>query len=430
MYNRAVVKVRNGKKSLRKGKKTEIMIPSEIKEEILNDILESRTFAKSTTSKMLLKVLVEASIKESEISGTSLAMEFYGSRYVPEKSEAAIRVNIYHLREKLSKYYSNEGGDEVYRIHIDKGQYQIDFIKKSALVSKVSGKRYAFNPKGLLLVAAIVIIAIVGINAFDYQKTSIVWEPFVNNGKTTSLYLGDIYGFAGPSAFGNHGWQRDYKINSDEDLDKAVQEHPEITGNYYPSKNMFIPFSNTRSAVTLATFLSEKNLTVTINRTSNATFQDLNNNNSIYVGKIKQKNVFNRYFNVMSENVKLRVSENSPEGLIVFKNYKNGQDTIVEPAVDGARHFEHALVTRFVDPYGNVKLFFFSNHGYGTRSAVKLFTTPEFLERFERDYLQESEEFTALFLVKGRDNMDVNIELVMFVSIDGQSKKEVSIGNF
>ena len=82
---------------------------------------------------MLLFVITSYSIHYTklydDITASDISHELFGSKYEQEKSEATVRVNIYHLRKKLDKYYDEEGKNDTIRISIDRGQYQVSFVE-------------------------------------------------------------------------------------------------------------------------------------------------------------------------------------------------------------------------------------------------------------------------------------------------------------
>ena len=79
------------------------MFSEKEKYETLERILKSKTFRKTTTSSVLLKLLVESTIQRRELNAFTIGLELFGEKCDQEKIEVNARVNIYHLRKKLKK---------------------------------------------------------------------------------------------------------------------------------------------------------------------------------------------------------------------------------------------------------------------------------------------------------------------------------------
>ena len=117
------------------------MISTDEKLEVLNILLKSKAFSKSTTSNILLKYLIESSIKNKNLNDTDISIELFGSQYEHEKSEATVRVNVYHLRNKLKKYFNNEGINDAITIEIKTGQYGVSFYRREQPKPKYNFKQ-------------------------------------------------------------------------------------------------------------------------------------------------------------------------------------------------------------------------------------------------------------------------------------------------
>ena len=213
------------------------MITQREKHEALKRVLESNTFKKSTTLNVLLKMLVEATFNEREISAVTIGMELFGKKYEPEKSDVNVRVNISHLRKRLNKYYLKEGAQNNIQISIEPGQYRATFTKKT----RYSAHKVKRNRILIILFAFFTM-------SLGYfwisQNTEKVWAPIFNNKMETTLYLGDVFGYTGPSVFSEKGWHRDSKINSAKDFYELTKESSEKYNNLEPADYTYVVFEN------------------------------------------------------------------------------------------------------------------------------------------------------------------------------------------
>ena len=92
----------------------------------LDNLLASRTFAKSEYLKRFIKFLVAKVIQsqEHQIKEYSLGVDVFGrDQTFDPKLDTIVRVQAYRLRSKLKEYYRTEGRNEQLRIDIPKGSY-------------------------------------------------------------------------------------------------------------------------------------------------------------------------------------------------------------------------------------------------------------------------------------------------------------------
>ncbi|WP_298533526.1 hypothetical protein [uncultured Algibacter sp.] len=401
------------------------MISKEEKINVLNLLLNSKTFSKSTTSNILLKYLIESSIVNKNLNASDISIELFGSQYQHEKSEATVRVNIYHLRKKLKKYFEGEGLNDSIHIEIKRGQYGVSFYKKENTQSRhIQKVKFA-------LAAGIFILLTAGF--FTYLKQSKrdpIWHAFFTNGKETTLYLYDIFGYYGPTLFNKIGWHRDYELNSSSDFYNAIEGHPDLLKDYSPGRNVYVNFLSAYSVNDLSKHFSRHKNEFKIHKFHNLSPQQLKEQNSIYLGTLKSDNAFVDFFNLKSKHVKLISSNITPktknieyfdgrnaeynEGRnIQYKDAQKNIDTIIELKSNGHSH-EHVLVAKLNGDNNTVNFLFFSNHGFGGTAAVEYFTNPDSLAIFNKTHLQQSEEFVALFDVNGKERTSMHIKQVLF----------------
>ncbi len=399
------------------------MISKEEKINVLKSILDSKTFSKSTTSNILLKYLVESSIEGKNLNTTDIAMELFGSHYEPEKSEATVRVNVYHLRKKLKKHFETDGLNDAIFIEIHRGQYGVTFKRKekSGLTSK---KKLQLAVLGLLIAISGFLI----IKKLTYKDP--IWNSIFKSKNETKLYLYDIFGYYGPTLFNKMGWHRDYEINSPAEFYKKIENHPDLIKQYAPGRNLYVNFLSSYSVNDLSRYFERHNTSFSIDKFHNLSPLDLKEQNSIYLGPLRYENAFVDFFNLKSKRVKLvskpKIDEVSEieflnnEGVsyndnrnIAYKNSEKNIDTIIKLNSDG-HSFEHVLVAKLKGDNDTTNFMFFSNHGFGATAAVEYFTHTDSISKFNKDYLKSSEEFVALFYVSGKERTGMNIKQVFF----------------
>lgn len=373
----------------------------------LTRILKSRTFSKASTGKVLLKFLVESTIKENEISAYTIGLELFGRKYDPEKSDVNIRVNISHLRKRLKQYYEQEGSEDPIIIYIEPGQYNATFSgKKKLKPGKLKRNIVGLSTVVVLSVAAVILI-------FPLKSTDKVWSSMFDNELETTLFLGDVFGYRGPTIFGSLGWHRDSNINSADEFYMATKSNPEKYSAIKPGKYSYVVFENSFNIKPFTQYFTINDYDFSLRPTADFITRTIKDHNTIYTGPFYVQTTFNELFNDFSKNVKLVAKNKKQNHFSLNYNTKDNQQTTIilnSNDIDG----EYAIASAFNGPNNSRHYMFFSNHGMGLTAIVEHFTNPDSIEAFSERHLNDSNEFIALFYVKGKDRTSMSMELEFF----------------
>ncbi|HSJ67547.1 MAG TPA: hypothetical protein VK921_07725 [Anditalea sp.] len=373
--------------------------------ESLEKVLSSKTFVRAPSSSVLLKFLVDATLANRDLKETTISMELLGKNYADEKSEAHIRVNVYHLRKKLDKYYDDEGKNDKWRLHIKKGQYQVSFeeIKKEVLPVQKSRKK-------IYVTAAILMLLLVA--WFVKREDNVfLWQPFFTNGKQTTLFIGDFFGIMGTTVTGQHGWNRDYDINNLSDFYQFVENNPDKKENISPANYPYVTGMAANGTMNISRLFHRKNKDFDIQFSSQTTAKDVSKHNSIYIGPIKNKNLFIDFFNDANPNFRI---ENN---LLYYKNSLSKKDTLISLSIDDGSVYEHAIVSRIKGPNDTEQFVFFSDHDIGVKATTEKISDPLWVRENLGSVLDNNPYFTAVFLVKGKNRTNFELELLFMESL-------------
>lgn len=399
------------------------MISTEEKLQVLDLLLKSKAFSKSTTSNILLKYLIESSIEEKNLNATDIGLELFGSQYKHEKSEATVRVNVYHLRNKLKKYFETEGAEDNLTIKIKTGQYGVSFYRKEKPKPK-----YSFKQKTLIITPAIVLLFIACYAFIKLSYKDPVWNSFFKNDKETTVYLYDIFGYYGPTLFNKIGWHRDYEINTPEDFYNEVEKHPDLMKDYSPGRNIYVNFLSALSVNDLSKHFFKYKKEFNIHKFHDLSLLQLKEQNSIYLGPLRGDNAFVDFLNLKSKHIKLvKQSRNTTQNQnfdgqndtynedrsIKYQDVKKGIDTIIRLQSNGSK-YEYVLVAKLKGDNDTSNLFFFSNHGFGGAATIDFFTNTDSINNFNNKYLKDNDEFISLFHVNGKERASMSINQVLF----------------
>ncbi|MWW24167.1 hypothetical protein [Algibacter lectus] len=372
----------------------------------LTKVLESKTFSKSTTTNVLLKLLVESTIEGHTITAYTVGLELFGKRYDPKKSDVNIRVNISHLRKRLKRYYEEEGVYDPIVISIKPGQYNTTFSAReekknnSLKRKKIVGFIFSF-------------VVFTAVAFFLLKPSNKVWKPMFDNGFETTLYLGDVFGYSGSTIFNNTGWHRDSKINSVEAFLEHTKKNPERFESLIPSEFSYIVFENAFNIKPFTQFFTKNNYNFSIRPISNFKTRSIKDRNTIYAGPLFTQSSFNELFNDFSYNVSLEVKKEESNHYSFNYTNEEGENKIIKINSRDSEG-EYAIASGFNGPNNSRHYIFFSNHGMGLTSVIEYFTDIDSVQEFSDAYLSASNEFIAIFFVKGKDRTSLSMELVFF----------------
>ncbi len=379
------------------------MITQEEKYDALRRILESQTFSKSTTSNVLLKFLVESSINNIEITASDIGRELFGSHYQHEKSEANVRVNIYHLRKKLDKYYSKEGESDPIKIDIEKGHYKVNFSSETKNKNKRSSIIYSFS--------AIFIIVLLIATWWSFKDDDKVWQDAFNNNNQTTLYLSPVFSFVGQTQYGKFVAHRDVHINSEEELNALIDSLPHLKGQYGGSSYNYVTFEDAATIRHFSHLFFANQSDFAVRKASDFTMNNIKEQNLIYLSPMRYPTAFSDVFNKLAKNSKF--IPNSVNRLYLNYTDKEGKQNKIELRTD-SKDYEHGIAAKFKSPNNTFQYMFFADHGLGLSAMSEYFTNADSLNAFSKNYLNDSEEFVVLFYVSGKERTNLDIELLLF----------------
>ncbi len=375
----------------------------------LERVLESDTFKLSPTSSRLLRFLTNATLEGKELKETTVGIEIFGNSFIEDASSSKMRVSIYNLRKKLKAYYSDEGKNDALKIEIRKGQYYTDFIiNKEIRIEKSAVDNYKNRFVMALSAVGVLGLFVIGLLVyFLYQPSTPIWDSFFTNKKETIVVVGDVFGVLGKTATGQVGWNRDYNINSMADFYKLKNENPKIAEGIKPSDYTYLTSSGVLGTKVLSDFFFQQKSDFTVRFSSKLNYADLKENNTVYIGPMKNKNMFIDYVNNYNKHFNIQ------DFKIRYKNNLKKIDTVFDlRETDGIK--DYALVCRIKGQANKgEQFFFFSDHDIGNIAVVEYFTNKDNLASFTKKYLQESESFVAVFLVEGKDRTNLGIKLLL-----------------
>lgn len=276
--------------------------------QVVVSALGSRTFERAPALRMLLAYLWQH--RDESLSEYAIATEALGRPPVfDSKVDATVRVQISRLRQRLDKYYEEEGSRLAERIVIPLGTHQIRIEPVASTPVAAPDPIAPPEPKSpprsratilLALVCALLSIACIGLAvalargkaeakpAASTPEVPQFWKSFFGNGRPTRIILPTPVFFSFKSKAGDPGstvMLRDTEINDYANRDRSPQFRllertlgpPQLASNYTVTSDTF-------ASVRLARYLDQAGLATTVLSAADAPLEALDAENVIALG--------------------------------------------------------------------------------------------------------------------------------------------------
>ncbi|WP_066631006.1 helix-turn-helix domain-containing protein [Labilibacter marinus] len=375
--------------------------------EQLNRILNDASFSRSKVNGRLLNFLVNASLNNEEIKEVIIGNELFGSGYDPIKSDNKVRVYVYNLRKKLNEYYAKNAHDEII-FAIDKGQYQVSFTKKEDqhTSKKTVQKKYA---KLVFLITAVIIASLVLIFTLEKKEENLFWNQSLQNNKPTTVLFGDFFTFQGPTVINRMGAIRDYSINSTEDLDLYLKQHPHLKDTLTPSKNPYMGGYVPYCTKEISYLFFKNNHPFNVNLVSGWDETYMQTNNLVYFGAGKCMGILEKVLTDIYPQYSF-----APQMVSRLDTLSGKVINYMDVVSFSDKIIDYTVVAKATMPSGNQMSFFLSDQDCGAISALQYFTQNNSVTSFyKRHNLQEDDDFIALFKVTGWLRKSYDMEFIL-----------------
>ena len=389
------------------------ILNEETKRQIIENILQSTDFAKSSKYRDLLLYLAEASIKGETIKSTTLAYDFFGKEASFDPSiDSTVRSYISNLRKKLEHYYLTEGEKDKHKIYIPKGNYHLEFTENIPIQKTIIPKNNSYIYISIILALLGLLIYMTYSNwGSNNKKNTItlentIWKPFLEGNKKTLFVIGDYYVFKMNLKNDRKTYVRDVQVNSHKDLDLFIKEFPELKEKIQQTSNSYLDESAPFCLSEILPSFVCQDIKFDIKLSSDVQLKDLQNNNIIYIGSHKNLNILNLFTRNLNFEYNI-----VPGGIKYFDKEKDSLFTYsIDDKYDSLARRDFPVVIKQAGPNNNSFMFFISIHDLGNISTVKYFTNNKTVGEFTKKV--KDKNFIALFESRGYRREDFSIKLL------------------
>jgi hypothetical protein len=274
---------------------------------IVKNIIKSSTFQNKEVMKGLLLCLYNAYKQNKKLKEIDIAIEYFkrDKNFIPG-DDTIVRVNIYKLRNLLTKYYTSEGISENTRVSIPKGAYSLTFGHSDKFREKTSKKILKLFLIFTLCGSGVINIILIVTKSDKYKiDNHPIWQQYNNASKPVSIILGNPFFYKKNDSVNNPLIYRNLNINIYEDLEKSPPDIDKLPYTYFSANNV-MPLPWIFAALKSSNSIELQALT-------DVNPEHIKNNNQIFIANI---NSFG-FYQAFLEETSIRIKSNPREILLI-----------------------------------------------------------------------------------------------------------------
>lgn len=246
---------------------------------------------RSALVRRLFDYLAESSLAGRSPKEAEVAIEVFGRQpdFDPAR-DAVARVYIHKLRQRLEAMGAAAQG-----LTIPRGEYRLVLRESEPETPPPETPPPAPARRRSLVVPALAALLLAMLcsgltwaliarpDAAGVADTAL-WSPILANGRPTIIALGDYYIFAEASALEGPGrLVREYTVNSPDDLERFIQDHPERAARYMDLDLRYLPLGSGAALMQVTRALHDA-VDLRVIPVSSLTPAMMRDNNIVYVG--------------------------------------------------------------------------------------------------------------------------------------------------
>jgi hypothetical protein len=373
--------------------------------------------------------LAERSLAGQSPKEIAIAMDVFGkSPDFDVSQDALVRVYIHKLRKALDEYYASPGNAANTELHIPRGEYRLKVSAKApdktpdleVPVASQSGRRGVGLRTGALFGAALLVGAFAmwlwtPRSDVERVRASPIWSALLKDDRPIIIVVGDYYLIGETDdSMGVNRLIREYSVNSKNDLDHYVQEHPELADRYMDVGLRYLPISTAFALRDVMVVLAPENRRITVSKMSDIEPSSLKSADIVYIGYLSGMGMLQ---DLIFAGSRFSVGDSYDE---VFDKRTRvsyvseiGSDIMDPPQPTGKEktYHDYGVFEKIRGPGGNTIVVISGTRDAGVTQTAEVFTSAQKLKDLE----QKSDvrlSMEALLEVSAVDGVNLNGKLL------------------
>lgn len=403
---------------------------------LVQRIINSGELGRSRTYSEILQYLAECAIAGNSPKEIAIAIDVLGRDHdFDVGKDSIVRVHIYHLRNKLTAYFTKYGKQEKFRLDIPKGQYILTATPaKEAEVARQADDATPDKREAMTLWFAALAVVLLLLNlAFQFTgveeegsapsqlATLSPWQELMDDQTPILVLVGDYYIFGEVNAQGDIArLVREFDVNSAEELRFLQDVGVEGSDAYYDLGLNYIPTSSAYVLTQLLTgpLQGVSPGRISVKMVSDYSTADLANNHIIYLGYLSGLQELTM---LMFAGSKLTIGSTYDE----LSNLETGEYYVSTSGLSGGDSYkDYSMLASFPSPNGHQISMIAGMRDESLINIAQQVSNPDVLTEIQQNLDQPAEQgghFEALFEVFGFDNTNFNSRLIYTHNRDPQA---------
>ncbi|MDB5495104.1 MAG: hypothetical protein JWP86_2441 [Phenylobacterium sp.] len=386
---------------------------------------EKQALGRSEVLNRLFDYLAESSAaglkpKEVEVAAAVFGRDagFDGAQ------DASVRVAAHRLRKKLEEYYAGPGRADDARLAFPRGEYRFVVAPAQAPPEAVAPSRTArrYWPAALAAILALNALAWAGWwaahrDGYGPVRHAAPWSQLLGGPRPLLVVVGDYYIFGDlDQATGAGRLVREYGVNSPQDLDAWLMDHPEAVGRYRDLDLFYLPVGAAAALREIMPVLAGKagaHDQVRVVTASDLTPEMLKRNDVLYVGYLSGLRLLR---DPVFAGSRFRVGETYDE-LIDTRTDRRYASQEGGPADSQSSQRDFGYFAAFPGPNGNRIMIVAGARDMGLMQTAEAVTNARMLRTLAQA-APHADAFEALYEAEGMGRANLGGRLVLTSPLD------------
>jgi hypothetical protein len=386
----------------------------------------------------LFDYLVASSLAGQSPKEIAIAVDVFGkSADFDTGQDALVRVYIHKLRKALEEFYASHASAPAGTLSIPRGEYRLKFIPGAAVAEPEPPRRETLRwqakrwPKAAVVVAVILAAAASvgwGVVWFrnpdtelDLVRASPPWSAILKDDRPIMIVVGDYYLIGElDDMMGVKRLIREYTVNSKNDLDNYVLQHPEVADRYMDVGMRYLPIAAAFALRNVMAVLAPADRRITVVKMSDLEPGNLKTADIVYVGYLSGLGMMQDF---AFSGSRFAVGDSYDE-IVDKKSHRSylsqtwGRILGPPPPSGTAKTYnDYGFFESFRGPGGNPVIVITGTQDAGVQQAAEALTNPEKLKEIARQ-ANLAQPFEALLEVSTIDGVNLSGKLLLAAERD------------
>ncbi|MGD1891114.1 MAG: hypothetical protein ACFB15_11040 [Cyclobacteriaceae bacterium] len=389
-------------------------------------IIDSPAFGRSETYANLLNFLVESTLGGDIPKETTIAEKIFGDHAFDPSESTLVRVYVFNLRKKITKYYQTQGEQDAWRLAVPKGSYEV-VLQKPEEQSEQEGQKSspetttATRNDRWILYAALLASLLLSVflwrtkvetdSSYQVIPESGIWADFLSSSRPYYVVLGDLFIYSEYDKEQEvNRTIRIHNMNSAESFEQMAAAFQDPTRQLSQLSYSFLVRNSAEWIKSLTQIFFSRHKSFSIRYMTKFGSKDLLDNNIVLVGMLKTFGLFNNYFdNSQFDLLPSDVLRYQADSLQAVQTFAPSGDP-------DSFHTDYGFIAKFPGPNNNTVLMCGGLWDTGASQSLKMLTDPVLLQQLEERLRQEFETippyFEVLLEVNGIDRTELTSQIL------------------